>query len=266
MKVYRKPVVRLYYVSHLNALQDTILCDGDSLEMNIDDTGLLSIEWSPSVGISCTDCYDPIISPSTTTSYSVVIERENGCLLNQTFTVFVEEFSEAILPDTITYCPGSAFEYCLPLENNYIWISPIGSIHSGNCLTFPYTNQNIAGEYRIRVRRPNGCQFFEYLTLQPDPSCINNIEIFEQINSIPKESMDKGKIYPNPTSDFVNIEFATTEKKSVLLYRLNGRPIQRNQMEGLYGILDIQGLLPGTYILKVTGVTETWQERLVVIR
>lgn len=35
--------------------------------------------WSPSLGLSCTQCSDPIATPDSTTIYSVVVTDENGC-------------------------------------------------------------------------------------------------------------------------------------------------------------------------------------------
>ena len=38
-----------------------------------------TITWSPATGLSCTDCFDPIASPSQTTVYTGIIDQGDGC-------------------------------------------------------------------------------------------------------------------------------------------------------------------------------------------
>lgn len=61
------------------------------------------IEWTPSDGLSCTDCPDPIAAPAVTTEYFVFVEA-NGCIDSAQVTVRVEssivlDFPSVISPD-----------------------------------------------------------------------------------------------------------------------------------------------------------------------
>lgn len=57
---------------------DTTINPGTSFTANVQNgTQFL---WTPSNGLSCTDCPNPIVQPDTTTWYIVEIEDDNGCL------------------------------------------------------------------------------------------------------------------------------------------------------------------------------------------
>ncbi len=45
--------------------------------------------WSPSIGLSCSNCSDPVATPSATTQYCVVVTDTNGCTDSACVTVFV---------------------------------------------------------------------------------------------------------------------------------------------------------------------------------
>ncbi len=49
-----------------------------------------NIEWSPTDGLSCGDCLNPVVSPSETTRYFLFLEDENGCTWEGELLVKVE--------------------------------------------------------------------------------------------------------------------------------------------------------------------------------
>lgn len=60
----------------------------------------------------------------------------------------------------------------------------------------------------------------------------------------------KIKIYPNPTSDFVNIEnYSKSEILTAELYDMTGRLIQKIKLDGT--AMDIRNLKSGAYLLKI---------------
>ena len=58
---------------------------GDSIQLNA--TGGISYTWSPSSGLSCSDCSDPMAAPTVSTTYIVTGTDANGC--SGTDTVYV---------------------------------------------------------------------------------------------------------------------------------------------------------------------------------
>ncbi len=49
----------------------------------------LSYEWSPAAGLNCSNCPDPLATPDTTTTYSVIVTDSYGCQVFDTVTIEV---------------------------------------------------------------------------------------------------------------------------------------------------------------------------------
>jgi gliding motility-associated-like protein len=50
---------------------------------------IVSVRWSPTTGLSCTDCQDPVASPRQKTQYTVTAVNNGGCTITDQITVFV---------------------------------------------------------------------------------------------------------------------------------------------------------------------------------
>ncbi|MCB0635460.1 MAG: gliding motility-associated C-terminal domain-containing protein, partial [Lewinella sp.] len=48
-----------------------------------------SINWSPAIGLSCTDCLEPVAGPWITTVYTLTVTSVNGCPATDSLTVYV---------------------------------------------------------------------------------------------------------------------------------------------------------------------------------
>ncbi len=72
-----------------------------SFIFNKDINDIISIEWSPSEGLSCTDCLAPIISPKQDQNYSVTFIDSDGCEETITFNVSVSASFNYFIPNVI---------------------------------------------------------------------------------------------------------------------------------------------------------------------
>lgn len=72
---------------------------GVSTQLNA--TGGLNYLWSPSAGLSCTNCYNPLATPVITTTYYVTGTNEYGCSSSDTINIFVTQGGEVL------YIPNS---------------------------------------------------------------------------------------------------------------------------------------------------------------
>lgn len=61
-----------------------------------------SIIWSPVDGLSCTDCLDPDVQAPGTTTYTLTIIDENGCIVQDFVTVTTQIIREIYIPNVIT--------------------------------------------------------------------------------------------------------------------------------------------------------------------
>ncbi|MFN5371643.1 MAG: gliding motility-associated C-terminal domain-containing protein [Bacteroidia bacterium] len=61
---------------------------GDTLQLNA--SGAETYSWTPPQGLSCTDCSDPLASPTETTTYIVTGSNASGCVSSDTITLTVD--------------------------------------------------------------------------------------------------------------------------------------------------------------------------------
>jgi len=66
--------------------------------VDIEESDIISISWTPAIDLSCTDCLFPIVKPSESTEYILEIETSAGCIA----TLF---FNVRLLPSNVAYAP-----------------------------------------------------------------------------------------------------------------------------------------------------------------
>lgn len=60
------------------------------------------------------------------------------------------------------------------------------------------------------------------------------------------------KIYPNPATNILQIEFKTSAKRRITIFDANGKQCITTEIEGLTTSIDISELSKGWYIIKIT--------------
>lgn len=68
-------------------LSDASICPGGSITVSA--PGFAQYAWSPSAGLSCTNCATVTVSPATTTTYNILATTQSGCTSQDQFTVTV---------------------------------------------------------------------------------------------------------------------------------------------------------------------------------
>jgi len=82
---------------------------------------------------------------------------------------------------------------------------------------------------------------------------------------IEKNAQTEIKIYPNPTTEKITLEFSGDVRidnfRSLQLFSLSGQLLQEQQIHSTTTTLSLAGMPKGVYILKVNvnGVTEDWK-------
>ncbi len=104
------------------------ICPGESVDLvatSPDIDQITEIAWMPEDGtMSCTDCLDPTVTPSSTTTYMIEGEFE-GCPVNSQVTVTVIPSPTVSFPNNNIICPGES----ITLNQNpnagftYVWTS-----------------------------------------------------------------------------------------------------------------------------------------------
>ena len=87
-------------------VDDDTIGEGESTIIHAVTDTTLSILWSPAVGLSNPNDYNPIASPATTTTYTVQITDSAGCPKSATITVYVVSMkcnpADIFVPNTFT--------------------------------------------------------------------------------------------------------------------------------------------------------------------
>jgi gliding motility-associated-like protein len=82
---------------------DLSISIGDSLQLSLVSNALVdSISWQNLPGLSCLNCPEPIAKPAETTTYSVTITDENGCIASDELTVIVDETRKIYIPNVFS--------------------------------------------------------------------------------------------------------------------------------------------------------------------
>jgi large repetitive protein len=88
----------VYAAPSANAGPDQTIEWGASTNLNA--SGGTSYSWTPSGGLSCTNCPDPTAAPGETTTYYVTVTNANGCTSLDSVTVYIE------MPDGELFVPN----------------------------------------------------------------------------------------------------------------------------------------------------------------
>lgn len=88
---------------------------GETVQLNA--TGATTYTWTPSTGLSCTDCSNPIANPTITTTYTVTGTDDSGCTGTTEVTLFVVQVCGDIFVPTVFSPNGTG-----PTANNTLCI------------------------------------------------------------------------------------------------------------------------------------------------
>lgn len=77
----------------IDAYPETSVIDlGGSISLNVYVDPTITVDtffWTPTTGLSCTSCLNPVASPTETTNYIISVISDNGCIATDTVTIIV---------------------------------------------------------------------------------------------------------------------------------------------------------------------------------
>ena len=86
------------------------------LEINSPLNVIANVQWTPSTGLSCDNCLNPIATPLTTTAYKVVIANDKGCTDNASLALRVDKRVDIYVPNI--FAPNSTNNNILTVYAN----------------------------------------------------------------------------------------------------------------------------------------------------
>lgn len=137
---------------------DNQICLGESTQMTV--TGGATFTWTPSGTLDNGTIFNPIATPGTTTTYTVVAVDTNGCADTMTFPItviqpptaaFTANFTPCTIPNNVSFTNGSTN------SGTFIWLLD-GIVVSGTDITHVF---NTPGNYTITLIAvdTSGCGF-----------------------------------------------------------------------------------------------------------
>jgi uncharacterized delta-60 repeat protein len=128
---------------------DENICIGSSVQLNA--TGGVNFNWSPSTGLNQTNIPNPIATPSVTTTYIVTSESLSGCVDADTITVVVNPLPGPVIGvnGSLSICVGDSVElFSVDPYPDYTWST--GATSSSIFINQP-------GTYSLTVVDAMGC-------------------------------------------------------------------------------------------------------------
>lgn len=138
---------------------DVTICIGSNAVLTAN--GGVSFNWTPGGSTSNTIS----VSPSTNTSYSVIVTDANGCSGVDTVSVLVNPLPTATVSPNVSVCQGQSATLTASGGVSYSW-NPSGSV-TGTITVTPGSSTT----YAVNVIDANGCQAtaFVNVTVNPNP-------------------------------------------------------------------------------------------------
>jgi hypothetical protein len=152
----------------VNVSLDLTICSGDTASLSA--SGGSIYHWSPSVGLNCTDCPDPLASPDTTTRYTVLVTDGSGCSATGSVTVTVSGGPSIVLTGDATICAGDSLQLVASGGEKYLW-APSTGLSCTTC-SDPIAYPDTTTTYRVRVTGVTGCSAVDsvVVTVAPKPA------------------------------------------------------------------------------------------------
>ena len=130
----------------VSATNDLNLCLGNSVQL-LATGGVSQYFWTPSQGLSCTNCANPIASPVTTTVYQVQGVNAFGCSNYDSLVISVIQPFRVTTSMNDTICIGQSTQITASGASNYSW-SPATGLNTATIAT-PIATPTLTTTYRV---------------------------------------------------------------------------------------------------------------------
>lgn len=141
------------------------ICPGGSTTLTA--SGASSYSWSPSTGLSCTNCASPTASPAATTTYTVTGTDASGCSDTASVTVSVNPTPSISVNGTTTLCAGDSTALTASGASTYSW-TPATGLSCTSCAN-PVAKPSSTTTYTVTGTSGVGCTATTTVTVTVNP-------------------------------------------------------------------------------------------------
>lgn len=181
-----------------------------------------------------------VLKPNQTTKYFIYGVSTNGCQSRDSFEIMVNPSPVInITPSITTIDKGDSINITASGGASYLW-TPTTFIRTANNLATIRVKPDSTILYNVKVTTASGC-------------IGNGIAIIYVLNKVKPNSsilssdLENIIIYPNPSSDYINIE--STELVKASIYNLAGSQVYKSEKYLNKQEIDVKEISAGNYIL-----------------
>jgi len=160
-------VIHVNQLPNVSAGPDKIICFGNTASLSV--TGATTYVWSPTTGLSCSNCSNPVASPGNTTTYVVTGTDTNNCVNTDTIVVKVNTLPTVSAGNDKTICVGSSTALSASGAHTYVW-SPVTGLSCSTCSN-PVATPTNTTTYTVTGTDTN--------------SCVNMDTVIVHVNTLP---------------------------------------------------------------------------------
>ncbi len=138
--------IRVSVAPLVRAGPDLRICRGQSVQLQV--TGASSFQWSPTDGLSCADCDNPVAQPLLNQTYIVTGSNGFGCSAFDTISISVVQPFNINYSASDTICLGERLQLSASgAPHAYSW-SPAAGLNSST-IANPIASPSISTTYRV---------------------------------------------------------------------------------------------------------------------
>ena len=142
------------YPITVSSLNDSV-CLGGNTTLDVSPNGVgFTYNWTPALSLNNSTIFNPVATPNTATTYSVVLNYPNGCRVADTVLVFVNPKPVAAFNNT-SVCNSNATQFtdnsttASGIINTWIW--DFGDLSPANTTSSPSHTYANAGSYSVTL-------------------------------------------------------------------------------------------------------------------
>lgn len=208
----------------LNAGNDTTICQGASFPRTVATNG--SVTWTPTAGVSNPAATSVVLSPQTSTTYTVT-STLGVCTMQDQVNVTVFQGATANAGPDASIIGGDVYQMQGSASTGtYVW-SPSTGLSATNILN-PTASPLATTTYTLTVTSPQGCVASDNMVLTVIPYCIKPMEAF------------------TPNGDGINDKWLITNNNSACITKATAEVFNRYGAK-VFGSQDYKNTWDGTY-------------------
>lgn len=140
---------------NVNAEPDTLICNGQVVQLLGSVPGGVAYSWSPGTGIINPNLPNPLAAPSSTTVYTLTVTDANGCSGTDQVTITVSPAPTISAGPDVSICAGDSVMLNGSGGIAYSWSPSTGL--SDPLISSPVANPTTTTVYTLTGYGPNGC-------------------------------------------------------------------------------------------------------------